>query len=104
MMTSNFSAGSAPRARDANASEIKSAKTKRSFITDVLYLKGLFARRKFEADPFAAFPVQKRLGDRRHPAHPIVFEIRLVYTHDAVARLVPLPLANRHVRAEANDV
>src|SRR5437763_11865621 len=101
MMTSNFSAEAA---KDATASKTTNAKRKRLFITDLFYLKRLFARRKFETNPLASFPVQKRFRDRRHPADPIIFGIGFIDADDAITGLVIVRFPNRHVRAETDDI
>src|ERR1043165_8241470 len=105
MMMSNLSAdGSAPPASDAAASVISNPRRKRLFIADLFYLKRLFARRKFETNPFAAFSIQKCFRNRGHPTHPIVVEIDLVNAHDPVTCFGPIRLANRNVGSEADNV
>src|SRR5687768_2617337 len=105
MTTSNLSAGgSRPNAKGASASEIRTAKRKRSFIPDVYYLKCLFPRRKFEADPLAALAIEERFGDRGHPAHPIAIHIGLIHPHDAIARFGSVAFPHRDGRAKSNDI
>src|SRR5688572_3258230 len=105
MMISNLSAGgSTPNAKGASASEIRTAKRKRSFIPDLYYLKRLFSRRKFEANPLAAPAVEERFGDRGHPAHPIAIHVGLIHSHDAVARFCSVAFAHCDVRAKPNHI
>src|SRR5688572_15739079 len=105
MTTSNLSAGgSRPNAKGASASEMRTANRKRSFIPDVYYLKRRFSRRKFEANPLAAFAVEKRFGDGGHPAHPIAIHIGLIHPHDAIARFGSVTFPHRDGRTKSNDV
>src|SRR3954470_8235832 len=105
MMTSNLFVGDSDQAATgASASEISNPKRKRLFIADLFYLKRLFARRKFEANPFTKVLVQQRFGDWRHPAHPIVVEVRLVHAYNPVAGFAPVGLANCDVGSEAHNV
>src|SRR2546423_5894583 len=102
--TSNLSVGSTPPASGARTTEISNAKRKRLFITDIFYLKGLLARRKFEANPFTPFSVPKRFRNGRHPTDPIVAEVHFVDAHDPVTRLAPVGFAHSHVGSETNDI
>src|SRR2546423_3860656 len=102
MMTSNFS--SEADRETTGATTRRRQKRKRLVIANLFYLKRLLTRRKFEANAVTAFPVQKRLRDRRHPAHPVVLEIGFVYANDAIAGFTAIGLANRHIRAETNDI
>src|SRR3954447_10554345 len=105
MMTSNLPPDdSAPRTIGASASEKSRARTRRSFISDLYYLKSLLARRKFEADPLAAPVIEQRLRDWRDPAHPVLIRIGLIDTNNPVARFRAVALANRDARAEADHV
>src|SRR5688500_4019829 len=105
MTTSNLSAGGSwPNAKGASASEIRTANRKRSFITDLYYLKRLFSRRKFEANPLAAFAVEERFGDWGHPADPIAIHVGLVHAHDAIARFGSVTFPHRNGRAKPNHV
>src|SRR5688572_8847437 len=105
MTTSNLSAGGSwPNARGASASEIRTARRKRSFIPDLYYLKRLFSRRKFEANPLAASAIKERLGDGGHPAHPIAIHIGLVHAHDAIARFGSVAFPHSDGRTKSNHV
>src|SRR5688572_13345239 len=105
MTTSNLSAGGSwPNAKGASASEIRTAKRKRSFIPDLYYLKRLFSRRKFEANPLAALAVEERFGDRGHPAHPIAIHVGLIHSHDAIARFGSVAFPHRDGRAKSNHL
>src|SRR5687768_5769392 len=105
MTTSNLSAGgSRPNAKGASASEIRTAKRKRSFIPDVYYLKRLFSRRKFEANPLAAFAVEECFGDGGHPAYPIAIHIGLIHPYDAITRFGSVAFPHRDGRAKSNHL
>src|SRR5437899_2642681 len=102
MMTSNLPAGScAPAPGRARAIKISEASARRSFITDVYYLKRLLSRRKFEADAFAAPMIQKCLGNRRNPTDPVLIRIGLINPNDAITRLRPVAFTDRNVGAKA---
>src|SRR3981081_2899204 len=105
-MTSNLSpaGGSTPKASGINAIETRSARRKRSFITDLYYLKRLLSRRKFEANPLASFAVQKRFGDGRHPAHSVLVGVSLIHTHDPVARFAAIGFPDCDGRSESHHV
>src|SRR5688572_19919968 len=105
MTTSNLSIGdSTPNAKGASASEIRTANRKRSFISDLYYLKRLFSRRKFKANQLAAFAVEERPGDRRYPAHPIAICVRLVRAYDPIARLRSVAFPHRDGRTKSDHV
>src|SRR5687767_9697463 len=115
MMTSNLSvaAGSAPgasgpgaiRKRKERAAATDARKERlRSFIPDLYYLKRLFTRRKFEANQLAACAVEKRPGNRRHPAHPVAVRVRLIRAHDAIGRFGSVAFPHRDGRAKSDHV
>src|SRR3954469_2529714 len=105
MMTSNLPPDdSAPRTIGASASEKSRARTRRSFISDLYYLKSLLARRKFEADPLAASMIEQRLRDRRDPTNPVLIRVGLIDTNNPITRFRAVRLANGDARAEADHL